>query len=85
MTLLCNFLNILQKLNSREKSSGRMLFGMKIIFPLEKIRSTLKNMDDFFFLKQEIVQFLTNVYTRSKKLNEKEVTYIMLLFKEILL
>ena len=58
---------------------------MKIIFPLEKIRSTLKNMDDFFFLKQEIVQFLTNVYTRSKKLNEKEVTYIMLLFKEILL
>ena len=62
-----------------------MLFGMKIIFPLEKIRSTLKNMDDFFFLKQEIVQFLTNVYTRSKKLNEKEVTFIMLLFKEILL
>ena len=58
---------------------------MKIIFPLEKIRSTLKNMDDFFFLKQEIVQFLTNVYTRSKKLNEKEVTFIMLLFKEILL
>ena len=85
MTLLCNFLNILQKLNSTEKSSGRMLFGMKIIFPLEKIRSTLKNMDDFFFLKQEIVQFLTNVYTRSKKLDEKEVTYIMLLFKEILL
>ena len=85
MTLLCNFLNILQKLNSREKSSRRMLFGMKLLFPLEKIRSTLKNMDDFFFLKQEIVQFLTNVYTRSKKLNEKEVTYIMLLFKEILL
>ena len=62
-----------------------MLFGMKIIFPLEKIRSTLKNMDDFFFLKQEIVQFLTNVYTRSKKLDEKEVTFIMLLFKDILL
>ena len=85
MTLLCNFLNILQKLNSREKSSRRMLFGMKLLFPLEKIRSTLKNMDDFFFLKQEIVQFLTNVYTRSKKLDEKEVTFIMLLFKDILL
>ena len=85
MTLLCNFLNILQKLNSREKKSGRMLFGMKLLFPLEKIRSTLKNMDDFFFLKQEIVQFLTNVYTRSKKLDEKEVTFIMLLFKDILL
>jgi len=42
-------------------------------------------MDDFFFVKQEIVQFLTNVYTRSKKLDEKEVTFIMLLFKEILL
>ena len=44
MTLLCNFLNILQKLNTREKSSGRMLFGLKIIFPLEKIRKILKNM-----------------------------------------
>ena len=51
MTLLCNFLNILQKLNTREKSSGRMLFGLKIIFHLEKIKKILKNMDDFFFLK----------------------------------
>lgn len=32
-----------------------MLYGMKIIFPLEKIRKILKNMDDFYFLKQEIV------------------------------
>jgi len=85
MTLLCYFLNLLTKLNSRDKNSNRMLAGMKNFFPLELIKKSLKNLDDFYFLKLEMLQFLTNTYIKSKKLDEKEIHYIMILYKEEIL
>ena len=41
-------------------------------------------MDNFYFVKQNILEFLTTIYIKNKKIEEKESQDIMLILKDVI-
>lgn len=50
-----------------------MIHEAKLYFPLSLIKNILQNMDDWFFIKHELLEIVVIIYVQNKKKEEQEI------------
>ena len=73
IVLLFHYLNLFKTLLQAGKSYGKIIHEAKLYFPLSLIKKILHNMEDWFFIKQELLEIVVIVYVLNKKKEEQEI------------
>ena len=73
IVLLFFYLNLHKTLLQAGKSYGKIIYEAKLYFPLSLIKNILQNMEDWYFIKQELLEIVVIVYIQNKKKEEEEI------------
>ena len=68
---------------SAGKSNIRLIQQAKEIMTIEQIKNLIEKMDDWYFIKLEIIQFFIIVYINNPRLEDKEKGELFLFMKEV--